>query len=161
MKKEIAFVVALCLFAIAWGLDFVAGPVSLLKVKDPIEFFSNPVISKYPLTAVAVSLRSLAIFLSLILILSLFEKKQFVKAAVILFIAGVFELYAIQQLATGAKTTPIQWTLSFAYAGIMSPIALIYYILSGIFGGVKEKLGVKEKGEYPAPVLEEEKSPDS
>jgi hypothetical protein len=155
MRKEISFVIALCLFALAWGLDTIAGPVAL-RIKDPIEFFSTPVISKYPLTGVAVVLRSIAIFISLILILSLFEKKQFIKAAVLLFIAGVFELYAIQQLASGIRTTPIQWTLSFAYAGIISPIGLIYYILSGIFGGVKEKLGVKEEKEYPKPIFEEE-----
>ncbi len=155
MKKEVALVVAIALFALAYGLDYIAGPV-LIRVKDPIEFFSNPILSKYPLTAVAIVIRSIAILLSIILILSLIEKKHFLKAAISLFIGGIFELYAIQQLATSGRVTPIQWTLSFAYSGMMLLPTIAIYIILGLVLGVKEKIGIGEKKEYPKPIFDKE-----
>jgi hypothetical protein len=154
MKKEIALVAAVILFGLAYGLDYIAGPVSI-RVKDPVEFFSNPVISKYPLTAVAVSIRSIAILTSLVLILSLIEKKYLLKVFISLFIGGIFELYAIQQIATGGRTTPIQWTLAFSYAGFLLLPAIIFYIIKGIITGIKDKLGVKDEKTYPQPIFED------
>lgn len=97
-------------------------------------------LAQYPFTAVEIGLRTIALFLSLTLLLSLIEKKYFLKAGIALAASALGILYAIQQIATAARVTPIQWTLSFAYAGLILPLAIIYYLVRGIVEGIYQGL---------------------
>lgn len=155
MKKEITFVISLCMFAFAYVLDFLAGSVSVV-VKDPFMFLTNPILTRYPLTVAGVFIRTIAIFLMVLVVYSVIQKKYFTKAFVSLAVSIFAEAYAIQQLTTGARTTPIQWTLSIAYAGALMMILVVYYILKGIFFGFSKALGGEEKKDYPEPLLSKE-----
>lgn len=155
MKKEIALVVAAAIFVLAYILDYIAGPVRIV-VKDPIVFLTKQQLSIIPLTAVAIGVRTIAIFLTTIVTLSFIEKKFFTKAFIVLFLGGIAELYAIQQMATGGTVTPMQWTLSFAYAGGFLLVSIIFYILAGIFNAINQGLsGGSKKKSYPKPILSE------
>lgn len=155
MKKEITFVIALCMFAFAYVLDFIAGGVSIV-ISDPFMFLTNPVLAKFPLTAAGVFIRTIAIFLTILVAYSIIEKRYFTKAFISLAAAIFAEAYAIQQFTTGTRTTPVQWTLSIAYAGSLMLILFIYYILKGIFHGFSKALGGEEKEDYPEPLLSED-----
>ena len=138
MKKEYFLVTAFAFFVLAYVLDYFAGPISL-SLTTPLTFLTKSYLNNYPLTAFAISIRALGLFISLLLLFSVIEKQYFIKAFTIFVIAVLAELYAVQQIATGMRTTSIQWTLSISYAGMISVLAIIYYLLAGMFFGVKEK----------------------
>jgi hypothetical protein len=136
MKKEYQIVGAIGLFALAYALDYFAGPISA-TIKNP--FVLGNFLDKYPFTAVGIASRSLAIMLTVNLILSLVGS-TLAKALSALFLGGLFELYAIQQLATSAKMTTLQWTLSLAYGGFLLAFLIIYYLIIGVVKGLHQGL---------------------
>jgi hypothetical protein len=139
MKKEYLFLVVVGFFLASYVLNFLAGPVSI-ALKSPFQFLTAASLSKYPFTAVEIALRTIALSLSLILILSLMEKNYLLKAVIVLIAGALGILYAIQQIATSARMTPIQWTLAFCYAGFLSLPAIIYYLIRGAVEGAYQGL---------------------
>lgn len=130
MKKEYLFVLALGLIGLAYGIDYISGMVTM-GIKSPYEFLNTAVLTKYPLTAVGVFSRSLGLMLSVWLVASLVPRMYFVKAAVKFVLAGLCELYAIQQMATGMRTTSVQWTLSLAFAGLLLVLPIVVSLIKG------------------------------
>lgn len=141
MKKEYLIVTIFGLFVLAYVLDYFAGPLNL-PVKNP--FVVAHLVSKYPFTAVGIAARAIAIMLTTTLIISL-AGSGMVKAITGFFVAGLFELYAIQQLATAAKVTTTQWTLSFAYGGLLMIIPIVYFLITGLLTSLHSKLSSEEK----------------
>ena len=131
MKKEITFVITACLFLLAYVLDYFAGTLSL-SIISPIAFLNQNYFALYPMTFVAVVVRSVAIMLSVTLILSVMERQYFVKLGISAFLAFIAEIYAFQQLATGATITPLLWTLAISYGGAMLVIPMVFYIFAGV-----------------------------
>ena len=131
MKKEITIVVTACLFLLAYILDYFAGTLKL-QIASPLVFLTKHYFNLYPMTFVAVVVRSLALVLSVILVLSVMERQYFKKLIIAAFLTFLAEIYAFQQLATGAKITPLLWTLSISYAGAGLLIPMIFYIFAGI-----------------------------
>lgn len=140
MKKEYTAVVAISLFLFAYVLEALAGRVSFPAFSSPFAFLNPAVLSKYPFTATAVAARTIAIVTSVVLVLSFAQIKKHLKA-VITFVLGVLlELYAIQQLATGMRTTPLEWTLSLAYAGVLFAPIVIFFLIAGAFEAAHKAL---------------------
>lgn len=139
MKKEYAIVTTLGFFLLAYLLDYFAGPVAI-PIKSPFLFLQNIYLTEFPFTAVAIGLRSMAIVASLVILFSALGIKDLVKALIIFILAILFNLYAIQQLATGARVTPIQWTLSFAFAGVMAIVPIVIFLLKGIVTSLHQSL---------------------
>jgi hypothetical protein len=151
MKKEYLIVTTVGLFALAYALDYFAGPVTI-PAKNP--FIIGQLISLYPFSYVGIGSRAIAIMLSTALILSVAES-GLTKAIVGFFLAGLFELYAIQQLATLAKVTTTQWTLSFAYGGLLMAFPIVYFLISGILKSLHSKLAGGEKPQSNPPQSED------
>lgn len=135
MIKEYLLITIVGLFLASYVLNYFAGPVTI-SLKNPLQFLTTAALSKYPFTAVEIGLRTIALFLSLVLLLSLIEKKYFLKAAISLVLGALGILYAIQQIATFSRVTPIQWTLSFAYTGFALLPLIGYYLIRGLIEGV-------------------------
>ncbi len=131
MRKEITFVITASLFLLAYALDYFAGKLSL-SIISPIAFLNQGYFGLYPMTFVAVMIRSVAIMLSVTLILSVMERQYFVKLGISAFLTFIAEIYAFQQLATNATTTPLLWTLAISYGGALLIIPMIVYIFMGI-----------------------------
>lgn len=131
MKKEITFVICVCLFFLAYILDYFAGAIRL-NILSPLAFLKNNYFLTFPMTSIAITFRSLAIMSSVALILSIIEKKYFLKLGISTFLLVIAEAYAFQQLATGAKITPITWTLSISYGGVLLLIPMIFYLIAAI-----------------------------
>lgn len=136
MKKEYFLGIAFGFFILATILDYIAGPV-FFTISNPFNFFTQFYLNQYPLTAVALALRSISIFLFVSLAVSLIEKNYFGKA-IALFIIGVLAiLYAIQQVKTGMRTTSLQLTLSIAHASLLLSLTIIYNLILGIVDPAK------------------------
>jgi hypothetical protein len=146
MKKEIILAITIGFFILATVLDYLAGPIGL-TLPQPFVFFSKLYFDQYPLTAVAVGLRAVAIFLTVSLVFSLIEKNYFLKAAILFVIAVLAVLYSIQQIKTGMRTTSLQWTLSIAHAALLLILTILYNLILGLISGVKEKIKPDEEDE--------------
>lgn len=131
IKKEIVFVITICLFGFTYLLDYFAGALRL-NITSPLMFLTQKFLFLYPMTFVALAVRSIALMISITLILSLIERRYFTKITICLFTGFIAEVYSFQQLATGARFTPITWTLSIAYGGALLIIPIIFYILAAI-----------------------------
>lgn len=146
MKKEHVFLITVCLFIFAYVLGYLAGPVAIHVTRTPYSFLFDPIsINRLPLTSFEILVRSLAIFISIGLIFSLFEKKYFTKAIIIFVIAFLAQLYSIQQVMMRGTLTTMQWTLPISFAGILSILWVIYHIFQGVIHGVNDKLIKKDR----------------
>lgn len=131
MKKEITFVITLGLFLLAYALDYFAGNLNIV-VASPIYFLSENYFKLYPMTFVAVIVRSVAIMLSVTLLLSVMDRQYFKKMAIALFLGFVAEIYSFQILATNSNITPLLWTLAISYGGALLIVPIAVYIILGI-----------------------------
>lgn len=159
MKKEHFLILAVILLLISYGLDYIGGPVGLV-VKNPIELLSLPIMSKFPLTTLAIVLRVIGLYVSILLIFSFIEHRYFTKAFLSIFMGIVAEFYAIQQLSTGARFTPVQWTISFAYVGALLFPTSIIYILKGVYHVITRSFS-DTKTDYPEAILSDENKEES
>lgn len=141
MKKEYFLITAAAFFILAYVFDYLAGPVIIpLKETNPFAFLAPSYLNNYPLTAVSVVIRSLGIFICAAFISTMLKKQYFLKFIAALIVGVLAELYAIQQIATGVSTTPLQWTLSIAYAGGLLGILVVFYLFVGAAQFIKQKL---------------------
>jgi len=140
MNKEYLVVGGLALIILASVLDSLAGPVSLVVGRNPFSFLSPDYLSTYPFTAVAIGVRALGLVVLVMTAISTIERQYSLKAVGVLVLGVLAELYSVQQLATGLRTTPINWTLAFAYAGLALAPAVLIYLLRGAFSGVSSKV---------------------
>jgi len=153
MPKEYWVAAGIALLVLSSVLDSFAGPVSLIVGRNPFAFLSAASLGTYPLTAVAIGVRAVGVFILAVTTISAIDKQYFLKAVGVLILGVLVELYAVQQLATGAQTTPLNWTLAFAYAGALLLPAIFYYLLRGAFSGVSSQVS----GEPEEPAAESEK----
>jgi hypothetical protein len=114
MKKEVTFVITASLFLLAYALDYFAGKLSL-SIISPIAFLNQGYFGLYPMTFVSVMVRSIAIMLSITLILSVMESQYFTKLGISAFLAFIAEIYAVQALATGATITSLLCTCNIIW----------------------------------------------
>ncbi len=140
MKKDYLIYIFVGLAIFGYVLDFISGPVSI-PLNNPYEFLNQEVFSIYPLTAVSIAAKTLAIIIAAPVLLS-FLKGQYVLKSIIMFVlAAILALYSIQQLATGLAITPIQWTLSFAFSGVGLLIPCVIFLIIGLLSGTKKVIG--------------------
>lgn len=131
MKKEYIIGTIGVLLFLSYGIDYISGNVNL-PIKNPYDFVSPMVLGRYPLTAVGVALRGLGLGLTVWFLVSVFEKKYFFKLVLLLVIGLISQLYAVQQLATGMRTTTVQWTLSLAYGGLFLILPAVIFLIKGV-----------------------------
>ena len=165
MDKEYWLVAAVALLILASVLDSFAGAVNLSVGNNPFSFLTVSSLATYPFTAVALGVRSLGLFVLILTAFSTIERQYVIKMLGALLLGVLAELYTVQQLATGSAVTPLNWTLSFAYAGVLLAPAFAYYLfraaLSGISGIPEEPVGESEKRIEKMKNLSEDKEQES
>lgn len=139
MKKEYFLVVLIILFILSTVLDVMAGPAKP-ALKIPFDFLKPTILSIYPLTAVSVITKTLFIVISLLLALSMISGQFLAKGLFLLLFAVLSELYSIQQIATSARVTPLEWTLSAAAVGIVLILPAALFVLFGTIKNVHQKI---------------------
>ena len=63
---------------------------------------------------------------------------------ILLIISGLAQLYAIQEIATGAQVIPMEWSLSLSLAGLALLLPASLQIFLGIAHKTKKKLTRKK-----------------
>jgi hypothetical protein len=153
MKKDYIWFTIIGLLVFSFVLDRISGPIAL-NVRNPYLFINSFTLGTYPLTAVSVAAKAVALAAVLIMCLSYIVKVPYVKASLLFVLGGLAQLYAIQQLATRGQVTPTEWTLGIAFAGICLVPFVFIYILEGIFTAahhaiIKEIMPVKHDLKVP------------
>lgn len=139
MKKEYVTVVAIALFILSYVIDWLAGPIGI-SIRNPFHFLQQPIISTYPFTAVSVGLKAVVIIISILTLLSLIAEKQLAKGVFLVFLAALFELYSIQQIATGSGVVPLPWSLAFAFSGVFLLVPALIYVIIGLGRTLRRKI---------------------
>ena len=142
MKKEYLFVFIAGLFLLSYVLEAVVNPLTV-RLATPYEFLKPNLISRYPFTSTIIAIRALAIFATPIWLFSLLSGNHTAKGVTLLIVAGLTQLYAIQEVATGAKVIPLEWSLSLSLAGLALLLPTAGQLLLGLLLSAQRKLAPK------------------
>lgn len=139
MKKDYLWFTILGLLLFGYVLDQIAGPITF-TAKNPYAFLAGPTLSTYPLSAVSIATKAVALMLIFTTAFSYLKGAHIFKAITFFILGSLVQLYAIQQLATRGRVTPIQWTLGIAYAGALLILPTIIQLLQGLFQGAHQAI---------------------
>ena len=138
MKKEHLRVMVVGMYLLSYLLDAVVDPLRL-NLASPYDYLSPVYLAQYPFTTTSIVIRSLAIFLTPLLLLSFFRKAYYAKAGTLLVLAVLMQLYAVQDIATDAEVVPLEWALSFSIGGALLLIPALLNLLQGSASAVHQK----------------------
>lgn len=127
MKKEYLLAAIFGMFLLSYLLDAIVD-VPTYNLSQPYEYITSQYYRQYPLTTASVAIRSLAVFLTPVLLLG-FISKAYTGKGLFFLIAGILmNLYAVQVLATDSLVVPVEWALSLAFGGaaLLIPAALLF-----------------------------------
>ncbi len=139
MKKEYSLIFIVGLFLLAYVLDTVVEPLNAV-LTSPYAYINSDLFSQYPFTGASIVIKAVGIFLTPLFLLSFMDKHYVVKGLILLIVAGLTQLYGIQELITGAKLLPIEWTVSLALGGAALLIPMILYFIRGTFSSVSKSI---------------------
>lgn len=153
MKKEYLVMLISALFILAYVLDAVVNPLKL-NLATPYHFFTIETINKYVFTSSSIAIKSVAIFLSVIIISGSIGLKNFVRGSAIFLISAFMQLYAVQDVATNSQVLPLEWSLSLTLSGIgllFPAVIFIFFgflkkLYSSVLGDDQEEKDDREKG---------------
>ena len=137
MKKEYTLIFIVGLFLLAYVLDTVVEPLEVV-LASPYAYISSSIFSQYPFTGASIVIKALGIFLTPLFLLSFMEKQYTAKGLILLIVAGLTQLYGIQELTTGAKLLPIEWTVSLALGGAVLLAPMVLYFIRGTVSSVSK-----------------------
>ena len=142
MKKEYLFVFIAGLFLLAYVLEAVVNPLAL-NLATPYDYLSHALLARYPFTTTTILIRAVALFLAPVWLFSLLSGYHSLKGVIFLVVAGLAQLYAIQEIATGAQVIPLEWSLSLSLAGLALLLPAALQILLGLAHKTVRKLTSK------------------
>jgi len=139
MKKEVVLVIIVGLFILSYVLDALVNPLDL-PLPTPFHYLLNPeIFTKYAFTTASIFIRALGFFLSPLLLFSFWDDGHYAKGGILLVLVGLMQLYALQDLATGAQVVPTEWSLSISLAGLALLAPMLLYFLRGLFSSLFSK----------------------
>ncbi|HLE48854.1 MAG TPA: hypothetical protein VI819_02365 [Patescibacteria group bacterium] len=148
MKKEYTLLFIAGLFLLAYLLDAVVNPLGV-RLPTPYHYFTGEYLYKYPFTTASIVIKAIGLFLTPLWLFSFMGKKYFLKGIILLILAVLMQLYALQDIVTRAAVVPIEWSLSISMAGVALFIPVVLFLFGGIiakiFGLDKEELDAEEE----------------
>jgi len=148
MKREHIVVFILGLFLLAYVLDSSVDPLPL-DLSTPYHYLNPDNISTYPFTFASVFIKALGLFIIPLLFMSFFPGFYMLKGASLLVLSALYQLYALQQVASGAETVPLEWSLALALAGMVLLIPMvIFFILGGLSSAHTKLTGEESDAEF-------------
>jgi len=139
MKQEYILILIIGLFLAAYVLEAIVQPLGL-DLTTPYHYLNPETLMTYPFTTTVIVVRAIAIFLSPLWLMSFIGKNYSLKGSVSLVLAGLTQLYALQELATGNKILPLEWALAISLAGLALLIPMVIYFLRAILHSAHTKL---------------------
>lgn len=119
------------LLVLAYVLDAIVNPLKI-RLATPYHFFDPGILSKYIFTSTSIFIKSIALIMAPLWILSLIGLNKLTKGAILFVLAALMQLYALQDVASNAKVIPLEWSISLSLAGVILLIPAIIYILIGL-----------------------------
>lgn len=139
IPKEYTLLIILGLFILAYALESVAHPLNV-KLESPYAFLQPKYLTIYPFTATTIGIRSIALFMTPLWLLSFIKKAHYAKGGILLILAALMQLYGIQEVASGTRVVPLEWSLSLSVGGATLLIPAAIFIIAGVFSAVAPKL---------------------
>lgn len=130
MKQEYLLFFIVGLFLLAYVLDAVVDPLTI-DLASPYQYFSPQIFAHYPFTTTSIIIKTIALFLSALMVISFLGIKRVTKGAVLLVLATLLQFYALQDVVTDAQVVPLEWSLSFTSTGVILLIPATIYLLVG------------------------------
>ncbi|MEN8252780.1 MAG: hypothetical protein ABFQ62_00165 [Patescibacteria group bacterium] len=131
IPKEYSLISIVGLFLLAYLLDAIVDPLTL-PLKTPYHFLQSEYMLQYPFTSASLIIKSIALFFSPLWIMSLVSQRSVAKASVLLILASLMQLYALQEVATKAGLIPLEWSLSLSLAGVALLLPAIIFFIRGL-----------------------------
>jgi hypothetical protein len=131
IPKEYSLLIIIGLFVFAYVLDSVVKPLSL-TLKSPYEFFTSETMALFPYSTASIIVKTIALFLTPLWLFSFSKSKGFGKPAILLIWASLIQLYAVQNVATKARTIPLEWSFALAAAGFVLLFPTVYLFLKAL-----------------------------
>lgn len=132
MKKEHLFLVAIGLFILSYVLDAIVNPLTL-SLPSPYHFFTPETLSKYPFTSTTILMKTTAAVLVVILTSSVLGIGRMAKGASMLVVSALMQLYALQDVVSGAQVLPLEWSLALTLSGLVLLLPALFYLVAGMF----------------------------
>lgn len=134
MPKEYVLVLIVGLFLLAYLLEAVVDPLTV-PLATPYEFLQNGYPARFPFTSAVIVVRSLAILLTPLWLLSFIPKAFQFKAIALLIVGTLLQLYSVQAVATPTVGIPLEWAISFALGGATLFLPMLVFFAKGAMGG--------------------------
>ena len=132
MKSEIPAIIAVGLIVFASILDSLVKPLSL-HLATPYHYFTLATVSLYPFTALSILLKTVALILTPIILLSMIGLKRSLSGGIMLGLSCLLQLYALQDVSSKSFSVPLEWSLALALAGIGLIIPTVIFLFFGLF----------------------------
>ncbi len=139
IPKEHIFIIIIGLFILSYILEAVVNPLTV-KLSTPYAFLTASYLTQYPFTTATIFIRALSFFLIPTFLLSFLDRLHFLKVGVLLIIAGLAQLYSLQEITSGTTLVPLEWSLSLSVAGMALALPIITNLIAGIYHKAKGKL---------------------
>lgn len=158
LAKEYQLLVIVGLFIFGYILEALVNPLQI-TLPSPYTFLSPSYFLKYPFTSAVILIKSIAIFWTPVLLLSFIKQAYAAKASILLVLAGLLQLYTLQEIATGAQVMPLEWSLALALGGILLLIPVVVYFAKHSFGVMHEKVYLTTQ-KNPTSLLDDDEDDD-
>ena len=132
MPKEYVLVLIVGLFLLAYLLEAVVDPLTL-PIATPYQFFQTSYLSKVPFSTAVIIIRTLAIFITPLWLASFLDKAFQFKAVSLLVIGVLLQLYGVQATASSTVGIPLEWAISFTFAGAALFLPMLIFFVKGAF----------------------------
>lgn len=139
IAKEYQLLIIGGLFLLAYVLEALVNPLAI-KLATPYSYLAPVNLLKYPFTTAVIAIKSIAIFWTPLLLLSFINRAFAAKGSILLVLAGLLQLYSLQEIATGAQIIPLEWSLSFSVAGLLLLVPTVIFFLRHAVAGVQHKI---------------------
>ena len=146
ITKEYQLLIIIGLFIFGYILEALVNPLAV-TLATPYSFLAPAIFLKYPFTSAIILIKAIAIFWTPLLLLSFIKKAHLAKASIILVLAGLLQLYTLQEIATGATVMPLEWSLALALAGILLLLPMIIFFIKHMAGSVHDKVYLTNKND--------------
>lgn len=145
MPKEYVLVLIIGLFLLAYLLEAVVDPLSI-SIATPYQFLSSGYPGKFPFTSAVIVIRSLAVLITPLWLMSFIARAWQFKAVTLLVVGTLLQLYSIQAVVTPTVGIPLEWAISFAFGGLTLFLPMFLYFAKGAMGDKHYQKSAKNIG---------------
>ena len=131
MKQEYILVIIIGLLIFSYVLEAIVNPLQI-QLSSPYHFFDLNILARYPFTTASITIKSVALFMAPLWFLSFLHFNKLTKGSILLALSALMQLYALQDVATGAQFIPLEWSLSLALTGVLLLIPAVIFMLVGL-----------------------------